>query len=170
MRIIDSSGGAADREPVPGSLLPLVYDPDTGRVFWLDPDRRIVASPVAADGRTSLAAAAPIPQPGHGERVDVVTVLLHDIADLTGRPLQAPIAATPVNEYDEHIVVWFDNSCYASTPRQAAEQAWRSMRRPGSHACVFLVVNRRTGARVEVDLLDDDEPGDDGRPLTALAV
>jgi hypothetical protein len=65
MSIIDSCGGAPDREPVPGSLLPLVYDPDTGRVFWLDPDRRIVASPVAADGRTSLAATAPIPQPSH---------------------------------------------------------------------------------------------------------
>jgi len=131
---------------------------------------RIVASPVAADGRTSLAAAEPIPQPGHEERVDVVAVLLRDIAELTGRPLQASVAATPVADYDEHIVVWSDNSCYASTPRQAAEQAWRSMRRPGSQACVFLVVNRRTGAWVEVDLLNDDEPGNHGPTPTAPVV
>ena len=45
---------------------------------------------------------------------------------------------------------------WAATPRQAAEQAWRTMRRPGSQACVFQVVNRRTGRRVEIDLLDEE--------------
>ncbi len=154
MGTIDSPRDAADRAPMPATLLPLVYDPDTGRVFWLDPDRHIVASPVTADGRTSLAAAASIDLPHDDARV--VATLLHDIAGFTGRPLPASIGAPPVDGHDEYIVVWFDNSLFAATPRQAAEQAWRIMRRPGSHACVFQVVNRRTGTRVEVDLLDDD--------------
>jgi hypothetical protein len=165
MIIIDSPNGAADRAPLPATLLPLVYDPDTGRVFWLDPDRRIVSSPVAADGHTSLAAAAAIPLPdGADERIDVVAVLLHDIADVTGRPLPVPIAAPPADGHDEYIVVWVDNSYQTRTARQAAEQAWRTMRRAGSHACVFQVVNRRTGARVEVDLLDDEPGTEAGNP------
>ena len=149
---VGSISGAA----VPATLLPLVFDPDTGRLFWLDTDRRLVASPVGADGRTYLAAAAPIPLGSDDARVDVVATLLHDIADLTGRPLPVPVPAPPVDGRDEYIVVWVDNSAATRTPRQAAEQAWRTIRRPGSHACVFQVVNRRTGARVEVDLLDDD--------------
>jgi hypothetical protein len=59
--------------------------------------------------------------------------------------------------------VWVANSFYTATPREAAEQAWRSIRRHGSQACVFEVVNRRTGQRTPIDLLDD-EPDDDGQP------
>ncbi len=147
------------REPAaaPATLLPLVFDPATGRLFWLDTDRRLVASPVAADGRTSLGAAAPVPLPHDDERVDIVATLLRDIATYTGRPLPVPIPAPRADGHDEHIVVWVDNSYWTRTPRQAAEQAWRTIRRAGSHACVFQVVNRRTGVRVEVDLLDDED-------------
>jgi hypothetical protein len=115
-------------------------------------------------GSTSLAAPAPVPQPHDDQRVDVVATLLRDIATYTGRPLPQPIAAPPTDGHDEHIVVWVDNSYAARTPRQAAEQAWRTIRRPGSHACVLQVVNRRTGARVEIDLLDDE---DDTRTVEA---
>ena len=144
--------------PLPATLLPLVYDPDTGRVFWRDADRRMVSSPVDSDGRTSLAAAAPVPVSSSDVRLEVVRTLLDDIATYTCRPLRLPIAEPEPDGHDEYTVVWVDNSYYAATPRQAAEQAWRTMRRPGSHACVFQVVNRRTGHRAEVDLLDD-EPG-----------
>lgn len=148
--------GSPSAAAVPATVLPLVFDPDTGRLFWLDTDRRLVASPVAADGRTSLAAAAPVPLPDDEERVEVVATLLRDIATYTGRPLPQPIPAPRADGYDEHIAVWVANSFWTRTPRQAAEQAWRTMRRPGSHACVFQVVNRRTGERIEVDLLDDE--------------
>jgi hypothetical protein len=60
--------------------------------------------------------------------------------------------------YHEYAVVWVDNSYYATSPREAAEQAWRTVRRAGSQACVFQVVNRRTGQRVEVDLLHEPAP------------
>ncbi|GAA0908162.1 hypothetical protein [Virgisporangium aurantiacum] len=149
--------GSLSAAAVPATLLPLVFDPDTGRLFWLDTDRRLVASPVSADGRTSLAFAAPVPRAGDDERTDVVATLLHDIAEFTGRPLPVPDPAPPVDGRDEYIVVWVDNCAFTRTPRQAAEQAWRTIRRPGSHACVFQVVNRHTGARVEVDLLDDED-------------
>lgn len=151
------SGSRNPAAALPGTLLPMVFDPDTGRVFWVGPDRRIVSSPVAPDGRTSLAAAAPIPLASDDARVDVVATLLRDIATFTGRPLPVPIPAPPVHGQDEHIVVWVANSFSTPTPRQAAEQAWRTIRRPGSHACVFQVVNRRTGNRAEVDLLDDED-------------
>jgi hypothetical protein len=133
----------------------MVYDPDTGRLFWLDTDRRLVASPVNADGRTSLALAALVPRAGDDVRGGVVATLLHDIAEFTGRPLPVPDPAPTVDGRDEYIVVWVDNCAFTRTPRQAAELAWRTIRRPGSHACVFQVVNRRTGARVEIDVLDD---------------
>jgi hypothetical protein len=44
-------GGAA----LPATLLALVYDPDTGRVYWLATDRRVVSTRVDTDGRTSFA-------------------------------------------------------------------------------------------------------------------
>jgi hypothetical protein len=153
---------AGSRDPVaavPATLLPLVYDPATGRLFWLGTDRRLVASPVTADGRTSLAGAAPIPLPSADARVDVVAAMLHDIATYTCRPLRLPIPEPNPDGYDEYAAVWVANSFYATTPREAAEQAWWTMRRAGSQACVFQVVNRRTGTRVEVDLLDDEDLG-----------
>ena len=154
---LDGPGpGRLSAAAVPATLLPLVFDPDTGRLFWLDTDRRLVASPVSADGRTSLAAAAPVPRYGDDARTDVVATLLRDIPEFTGRPLPLPVPAPPVAGREQYIVVWVDTSSPTSSPRQAAEQAWRSIRRPGSHACLFVVVNRRTGARAEVDLLDDD--------------
>ncbi len=147
--------GRPSAASLPVTLLPLIYDPVTGHLFWLDPGRRVVASPCGADGRVSLAATAPLPLPIDDTRVQVVTTLLHDIATFTGRPVPVPVPAPPVDGHQEYIVVWVDDSCFTRTPRQAAEKAWHMMRRAGSHACVFQVVNRRTGARVEVDLLDD---------------
>ncbi len=146
-------GGA----PLPATLLPLVYDPDTGRVYWLATDRRVVSTRVDTDGHTSFAAATPIPLPTtDADRLDGVRTLLSDIATYTCRPLPLPIAAPDPHGHDEYAVVWVDNSYDATTPREAAEQAWRTIRRPGSQACLFQVVNRRTGQRVEVDLLDDE--------------
>lgn len=46
------------------------------RVGWLDPDRRVVAGPRTADGRTLPAAAPPIPQPTGDAPADVVATLL----------------------------------------------------------------------------------------------
>jgi hypothetical protein len=148
--------GSLGMASLPATLQPLLFDPDTGRLFWLDTDRRLVTSPVGADGRTSLGTAAPIPLPVDDARVDVVATLLRDIADVTGRPLPVPVSTPPVDGYDEYTVVWFNHDYEATSPRQAAEHSWLWMRCSDSQACVFHVVNRRTGARVEVDLLDDD--------------
>lgn len=164
MIIMDSPGGATDRGPVSAALLPLVYDPGTARIFWLDPDRRILSSPVTADGRTSLATTASTPLAA-GEQIEVAA-LLRDIADVTGRPLRMPVPTAPSDGREDYTVVWLYDVEDATTPRWAAEQAWLAMRRGDSHACVFQVVNRRTGTRVEVDLLDE-EPGtgtDHGNP------
>lgn len=150
--------GSISAAAAPATLLPMVFDPDTGRLCWLHTNRRLVASPVTADGRTSLAAAAPVPRYSDDARTNVVATLLHDIAEFTGRPLRIPVPAPPVAGREQYIVVWVDTSSPTSTPRQAAEQAWRTIRRPGSHACLFLVVNPRTGARAEIDLLDDVDP------------
>jgi hypothetical protein len=146
--------------PGPETLLPLLFDPDTGHMFWLDgAARRTVSRPVHPDGHVSLGAVAD-PPPGNDERSAVIRTLLDDIATYTCRPLPLPIAAPERDGYDEYAVVWVDNACYAATPRDAAEQAWRTIRRPGSHACVFQVVNRRTGQRTDVDLLDEPDNAD----------
>ena len=75
--------------PMPVTLLPLIYDPVTGNLSWLNPRWRTVASPCSADGRVSLAAAAPVP-PTDDLQVRVVTTLLHDLATVTCRPLRCP--------------------------------------------------------------------------------
>jgi hypothetical protein len=152
---LDNPDGASRSDALPATLLPLVYDPDTGRLFWLGADRRVVSSLVDHDGYTQLTAAKPVPAATTGDRLDVVRTLLDDIATYTGRPLRLPIPEAEPGGREKYAVVWVDNAFYATTARQAAEQAWRTIRRPGSHACVFQVVNLRTGHRVEVDLLDD---------------
>jgi hypothetical protein len=152
----DNPDAASHADARPATLLPLVYDPDTGRLFWLGADRRLVSSPVDPDGYTQLTAAQPVPAATTGDRLDVVRTLLDDIATYTGRPLRLPIPEAEPGEREKYAVVWVHNAFYATTPWQAAEQAWHTIRRPGSYACVFQVVNLRTGHRVEVDLLDDE--------------
>jgi hypothetical protein len=155
MNHLDNADGAIRSDGPPATLLPLVYDPDNGRLFWLGADRRVMTSAVDHDGYTQLTAAASVPAITTDDRLDAVRALLDDIATYTGRPLRLPIGEAEPGGHEQYAVVWVDNSLYATTPRQAAEQAWRTIRRPGSHACVFQVVNRRTGHRIEVDLLDD---------------
>jgi hypothetical protein len=49
-------------------------------------------------------------------------------------------------------IVWnFDSD--AETPEEAARDAWETLRRADSTACVFEVTDTETGATVTVDLM-----------------
>jgi hypothetical protein len=163
---MDSNTTHADAARLPATLMPLVYDPDTGRLYWLNEHNAIMNADLDTD--TVLPTAAAQPAPPHGERLEVVRTLLADIAGYTGLPLYGSIGEPDGRGLDEYIAVWADNSLLAATPREAAEQAWRAMRHRGSIACVFQVVNRRTAERIEVDLLDDHpQDSSDDRPEDA---
>lgn len=57
-----------------------------------------------------------------------------------------------------YLVTWEMDSEHASSPREAAEQAWAAMRRPGSTANVFTVYERdRVGEGITVDLQEPPE-------------
>lgn len=155
MKHVDS--GDAGRDNLQATLLPMVYDPESGRLFWLGADRRMVSCPVDGNGHTCLAAAVAAPVPGIDKRLEVVGTLLRDIAAYTCRPLHLPTSQTDPDDHAEYAVIWVSNSHCTATPRQAAEQAWRMIRRFGSQACVFQVVDRRTGRRTEIDLLVDSD-------------
>ena len=122
----------------------------------------MLSSPVDRVTPTLFTAATIVPASGTSRQLAIVRTLLDDIATYTGRPLASP-AASPRDRFDEYTVVWFNHDYDAASPRQAAEHSWQWMRWPDSQACVFHVVNRRTGARVEVDLLGD-EPATDADP------
>lgn len=156
MNRLDDADGTGRTDALPATVLPMVYEPDTGRLFWLGGDRRMVSSAVNHDVSTRLTGATVVPVATSDDRLDAIRILLDDMATYTGRPLRLPIPAAEPGGRDQYTVVWVDDGFHTTTPRQAAERAWHSIRRPGSHACVFQVVNRRTGHRVEVDLLDDE--------------
>jgi hypothetical protein len=161
----DGPDSASTAPPASATLLPLIYDPDTGLLYCLN--NQGLASAPADPGWATTPAAAPSPPPTDGDdhRRTVVAALLTDIAAYTGQPLRETTGASNRDGNDEYAVVWVDNSSWAATARQAAEQAWRTMRCPGSQACVFQVVNRRTGQRVEIDLLGDGpDPDPSGAP------
>jgi hypothetical protein len=151
---LDGSRDPADA--VPATLLPLVFDPDTGRMFWLDAQGQMISSPVTSIGLASSAVTTPTARAGADRRLVDVRALLDDIATYTGRPLSLSVALPNVDGSDEYTVVWFNHDYDAATPREAAEHSWQWMRCSDSQACVFQVVNRRTGERVQVDLLDDE--------------
>ena len=58
-----------------------------------------------------------------------------------------------------YLVAWLID-VWAETPQEAAEQADQARRRPGSIATVYTVLDRSTGKKIDVDLLERKEAGE----------
>ena len=125
--------GNAPPGPVPATLTPLVYRPDTGRLYWLSADATLTCTPVDAEGNASLRVGVHVPIRTNEPDPDITQVhtILRDIATYTCRPLRHPAAPPEPDGYDEYAVVWVADSFYTCGTQDAAFPTRRSSRPSG---------------------------------------